>query len=478
VKSMGSLSHNSSRAVSIRSTISIRSLFCLAATVLASGWGLGCAGNSDWRSFEWPKGGLQTDALQEDIFADLPTPENLRAISGELRAVPLAWEPLLAGDVAGYRVERAAAPEGPFEILAEVQGRLSTLYVDRDTAVTIPPVSSAPSDLENPAATEADASAAPSPALKDGMRWFYRVRAFSPHGAMGQEASSVIEATTAAPPAPPQDLRAYSRQPRMVPLSWRVTHDPNIVGYRVERSPTSRGPFESIAKIDGRYQTTFVDRELGDLRVFYFRVASINAAGGVGKPSPAVRAVTKPEPLPPINLRITAKQLGINRLAWDPNVEEDIIEYRLLRARGDETPPQPVASLLAGQTTATDISVSAGEKVSYTIVALDRDGLMSDAAEAVVVRSEDYGLSASLQKDGVHLEWDPRSDEGFHGALVRRATLFGKRDFGLQTDGQFHDPDVNPGSTQRYIVTLERADGSLAPPSAPVEIQIPRPGVD
>jgi hypothetical protein len=130
------------------------------------------------------------------------------------------------------------------------------------------------------------------------------------------------------------------------------------------------------------------------------------------------------------------------------------------------------------QTTAADPSVGAGEQVSYTVVAIDRDGLQSGSAEAVATQSEGYGLSATVRRDGVHLEWDPRDAEGFHGAQVYRTTLFRKREFGLQASGQFHDPDVSPGSTHRYFVILQRSDGSLAPPSAPVQITIPELGTD
>ena len=37
--------------------------------------------------------------LHESPPAQLPTPEGLRATSGELRSIPLQWDPLLRGDV-------------------------------------------------------------------------------------------------------------------------------------------------------------------------------------------------------------------------------------------------------------------------------------------------------------------------------------------------------------------------------------------
>jgi hypothetical protein len=422
----------------------------------------------------WPWAGRETrpevSEFAAESAADLPAPEGLHAISGELRMVPLKWEPLLVGDVAGYVVERASERDGSFEQLAKIPGRLTTAYLDRKTAPADPPVSAAP-DSE-PIQSESTAS-------QDGITWFYQVRAYSSDGSLASRVSSLAVATTALPPKAPENLRAYSRQPRSVPLSWRASDDLNVVGYRVERSPTASGPFELLTKIDGRHQTIYVDRDLGDLRVFYYRVISVNAAGGLGVATEEpVRAVTKPEPLPPIGLRTVEQRLGANTLAWDPNVEEDIVGYRLHRTLEGKDSSSLVASLSADETTATDTAVAAGQWVSYTLVAIDRDGLESGPANPIEVESERYELSAMVRPDGVHLQWKDRAEEGFQGGHVFRTALLTKKNLGFSLGTSFVDTEARPGATYRYTVVLERTDQSLAPRSVPVEISIPKRPVD
>ena len=39
---------------------------------------------------------------------------------------------------------------------------------------------------------------------------------------------------------------------------------------------------------------------------------------------------------------------------------------------------------------------------------------------------------------------------------------------------RYVDDDVNPGAHYRYIVILERPDTSQAPPSVPIEIEVPK----
>jgi fibronectin type 3 domain-containing protein len=422
---------------------------------LALALGTGCAGGLDFAGMQ---GALASGprpaapALIEGSPIALPPPEGVSAMSGELRTVPLRWDPVIGGDVGGYLVERAFAAEGPFTRVAVLAGSNTTLWVD------------------NGAKGTGTRSAA---ALGDGVTAFYRVRCFAESGRIGAEASGVVSAATAPPPEPPSGLRAYSHQPRQVPLSWKASDDPDVTAYRVYRSPSFRGPFEPLATVDGRFQTIYADTGLGDLRVFYYRVAALNRAGGEGRPSEPVRAVTKPEPLPPLGLGVAAQRLGANRLSWQPNVESNLVGYRLSRQREGSEAHEPVATLAADQTTAEDAAVAADERVSYQLVAVDEDGLASDPTQALAVTSVGYELSATARADGVHLSWNPRVDEGYRGAHVFRHGAVSRSELGFVTGASFVDAGAKPGGQYRYTVVLERADATFAPPSSPVEIRVP-----
>ncbi len=128
----------------------------------------GCA--IDFERFSWT--GRETPPevpeFAAEPAADLQAPEGLRATSGELRMVPLTWEPLFFGDVGGYVVERASERDGRFEQLARISERLTTTYLDRETVPADPLVSAAP---------DSEAIHGESVASEDGITWFYRVRA-------------------------------------------------------------------------------------------------------------------------------------------------------------------------------------------------------------------------------------------------------------------------------------------------------------
>jgi len=390
--------------------------------------------------------------LLDEPPAGLPPPEGLRAESGRFREVRLEWEPLLAGSVGGYVVERAFAMEGPFARIAAVTGRFSTLYVDGAGSL----------------------QAFQAEPLGDGMAAFYRVRAFAPSGHLSSAASSSVFANTAPVPPAPQDLRVYSLQPRTVPITWTAPEDESVAGYQIERSPSSKGPFEVIARLQGRGTTRYVDRGLGDLRVLYYRVAALNPAGAEGPPTPAIRAVTKPEPLPPFRLRVAGQRLGANRLEWEPNVEGDLAGYRVLRLREGAEEREVVASVPPEQTGIEDTAVGADERVAYTAVAIDRDGLKSDRAVPIALTSEGYGAAALAASDRVELRWDPRRDEGWERARVLRASGLQSRELGVVEGASYVDRDVAPGARYRYTIVLERGDATQAPPSRPLEVRVPR----
>ncbi len=380
------------------------------------------------------------------VETKLPAVEGLRALGGQLRAIPLRWQPVLAARVSGYIVERAYDAGSGFEPIARVEGPFSTVFIDEGN------------DLAAKAASD----------LGDGASYTYRVRAVTASGRVGP-ASTPSEASTTEAPARPQGFRAISQLPRRVALSWDPSTDPTVTGYRISRSPSALGEYRTLTSLEGRFSTTWVDEGLGDLRVFHYRVQAFNGAGGEGEPSVAQRAVTKPEPLPPDGLVAEPQGIGRNQLAWRPNVETDLAGYRIERSRDEET--ELVAELPAKATHFVDDGVGPGEVVAYRVAAFDRDGLSSPAAGPVDVASEAYGLVAEVTPDGVILSWAPPERSGLSETQIFQVTTLRRTEIGRAVGTRFRHRDPEPGSLRYQIVGL-RPDGSTAPGSPVVEVEV------
>jgi fibronectin type 3 domain-containing protein len=430
-----------------------------ALALLCLALGLGCAAALDVErardvlAREKPP---EAPVLSEAPPARIGAVEGLRTLSGELRAIPLRWDPLLAGDVGGYAVERATSVDGPYERIATVMGRFQTAYTDQGT------------DLGaklNARETAGD--------LGDGNTYYYRVRPFDSRGHLGAQVSPPLPGTTAARPTPPTGLRAYSQLPRQVALSWEPSPDPTVSGYVLSRSPSANGNFLPIATLKGRFATTWVDRGLGDLRVFYYRLSAVNGAGGASDPTPAARAVTKPEPLPPVAVHLAERALGRNVVAWERNVERDLAGYRVLRRRENGAQDELVAEVSAETFRVSDDAVGAGEKVAYTVLAFDRDGLESEPSDPVEGESVGYGLSADAQGSTVTLRWNEAVQAQLASVRVLVDGAFGDVELARVEAPGFVHRGVEPGSTLRYRLVGVRADGREAPPSPVLEVKVP-----
>jgi fibronectin type 3 domain-containing protein len=440
-----------------RRILSVHLLSCLALVCLGCVTVLDVEGIAQVLKPERPP---ETPALSNARSARLVAPEGLRARSDELRAIPLKWDPVLAGRVGGYVVERAASrKKADYQRVAILPERFATSFVDRGT------------DLA-PKATPRGRSGVGD--LGDGTTYFYRVRAFDDAGRISRFASEVVSATTHPPPPRPEDLRTYSHRAHKIALTWRPVEDETVAGYLIHRSPSSRGDYHLVARVDGRFNTTWVDWGLEPLRVLYYRVVAVNRAGGEGLPSHSRRGVTKPEPLPPHDLEVAEQQLGSIRLAWVPNVESNIAGYRLFRQREKGESEELVTELGREQTSAVDEKVGAGESLTYHAVAFDSDGLVSASSEPVRVRGVGYGLEAKVRGGRVELRWDERLHERFGSARVLRDGFFGARQLAEVPRPFYSDEGVARGRTYRYRVILLRDDDTEAPPSAYVEVSVPR----
>jgi hypothetical protein len=422
--------------------------------------GLGCATSLDLgRAREAIESGgpEPAPALSDAPNAALAAVAELRSVSGELRAIPLRWEASREREVAGYVVERAPNADGPFAYVATLPDRFRTVYVDRGM------------DL----APKRDAKRAGG-GLAHGDTYYYRVRPFDAAGRVGSAAARVVSGTTAQPPAPPAGVQAYSQLPRRAALRWEPANDPHVTGYVVSRSPSASGTYATVARIEGRHQTVFVDDRLPDLGVFYYRVASVDAAGAVGDPSGAERAVTKPEPLPPAGLRVGAQSVGVNELVWEENVEPDVVSYRLVRRFAGAADFESVSRVEAPERRARDAAAVPGERATYVLFAIDADGLRSAASDPLEVVGVDYGLQAAAESAGVRLRWNPSAQSEFAETRVLLAGGMGAgREVGRSTSAEFLHTGAEPGARLRYQLIGVRRDGSEAPASAIVEARVP-----
>jgi hypothetical protein len=166
-----------------------------------------------------------------------PPPANLTATGGNTQ-VSLAWN--ASPGAATYRVYRSTTSGGPYGSLAT--GLTATTHVDATVA--------------------------------NGTTYFYVATAVNAGGESPD--SNQASATPSAPTAPPAPAGlTASPGKKRVTLTWSAA--PGATSYRVKRSPTSGGPYTTIAS--NVTSTSHSNTGLTSGVTYFFVVSAVNAAG-------------------------------------------------------------------------------------------------------------------------------------------------------------------------------------------------------
>lgn len=224
-----------------------------------------------------------------------------------LRQVDIRWTPPVSAARLNVRVERGAAPEGPFRLLATVpaaQGK----YSDRD-------------------------------ALKDSATYYYRLSSLAPDG-QASAPTPALESLTAPPPAPVAGFAAESGGVGIIRLRWNASPEPGVVEYVVCRADAEEGPYEVAARIRGREKTEHVDggREPGPLKTgteYFYRIQAVNAVGARSESGPAARAATRNPPPAVAGLSAESGRPREIALQWNASPDEKVASYEIHRARAE-----------------------------------------------------------------------------------------------------------------------------------------------
>ena len=353
--------------------------------------------------------GAESDMSQALEVRTFKSPDGLKAESGKIRRISLNWNVYLSEMADGYAIYRAIERTAEYRPLTRIRDKGTNAYTDKD-------------------------------GLGDSLTYWYRVSVFNKNGAETDMAEPVSAVTRGIPPAP-AGLVAKGREPRRVSLKWDALKSPDdeISGYYIFRSTEEKGEYKKIAGKNDPESTSYVDNDqpLKDNTNYYYKIASYNSAGAISNPSEPVSAITKKTPAVPVGLKSNSGEVKQVTLMWDPNPEKDIKEYVVFRATGGDKSFEKITSV-RGRTGHTDTGLKDGMKYSYTVQAVDDDGLYSEysapaTAETKPLPQRPAGLKALDNGGKKILQWqaNPEKDvrqynvykKGFLGIAQKLATV-------------------------------------------------------
>ncbi len=382
------------------------------------------------------------------VQADLPNVQSIRTISS-MTAVGLEWQMVPSMKIEGYRLYRLDpnSEEKKLKRVAEIEDRYSTHYVDTK--------------------------------LTPGTEYVYQMSTFDKDGYESRQ-SAPVHVKTAPMIHSVSFVRAITDLPNRIKLIWRPHQDLRVVGYVVERASVSKpGDWKKQADIKHRLSAEYMDKNLGDGEVYMYRIRAKLCNGLLTHPSQPVKAITKPLPLMPGELKATTDLPKTIRLTWEPSPTADVVYYKLYRA--------PFAlgfysyrAKVEG-TSFEDHVEEDGKLYYYKVTAVDKDGLESQMPESPVIGSTLAKPSppsitaAKIAFNQAIITWTPVDNRAEKYTIIRThwEGLSKKEKIFTNIYGtKFVDKTMSPGVKYTYRVLEVDKNGIESKPSEPVELYI------
>ncbi len=266
------------------------------------------------------------------------TPQKFKAVSGLHKKVELKWTANREPDLEGYKIYRSLKKKGGYVLIKDISSPDEEDYTDED--------------------------------LYPGVTYYYKLSAYYDE-THESRLTRYVAATTNSVPSAPAGLQATDREVQQVKLLWKENAEKDIKDYTIWRSRKKHTDFRKIETIPSG-QTIFIDRDLGNNAVYYYKIQAIDNYGLASGFSDTIKGATRPLPAPPKGV-IARGATGKIILTWHPNSEKEIVGYTVYRKTwlGSKTLGTVSAAFYE------DMDVSSGDTHEYQVIAVDKDGLES-----------------------------------------------------------------------------------------------------
>lgn len=398
-------------------------------------------------------------------FSPLPKPIELSAEFGDHTAI-LSWNSFAQNNIyIAWEVERSNNGKD-FQVLT----------ID-------PQVSVMPSDEANPEYTYKYDSLP-----QNNKEYYYRIRGISSFGETGPwselTSGKGVEAIKATP-----NITGHEIIKEKVLLNWEFPSEMEtaISGFKVLRSTNHKTGFEELRAKLKPSDRSFTDKK--PLGTNYYKVLAYRDSTAKKSSYPhMVQLTDNTPPVKPKGLTGLVDSLGIVRLNWQPNPDEDIYGYRVFRsASGNDEFSQrthrPIADTFYIDTISKkDLNAS----VFYKIVAIDlRQNQSEFSAVAELLKPDDIPPSIPVftqtqaTNEGILLTWinSTSTDVSKHvvyrffkgdSSWVELTEMPYKKGNG---ESSYTDSECSTSKSNQYKVVAVDKSGNISEPSISIAIQ-------
>ena len=327
-----------------------------------------------------------------------------------------------------------------------------------------------------------------SDSIPNGKVFYYRIKGINSFGQEGPPSNVFKGKALKKLKYVPVITSKKIRNDTQVQIDWEIDKaSQNLLqGFELMRSNNGFSDFKTVVKqIPPNARTVTYDKLK---KTNYFKIVALSKNGDRRPSHPTlVQPVDSIPPMPPVDLVATMDTLGIARIKWKPNQEDDLEGYKVFRSNSLDTEfTQAHTTLLKESNFIDTLPIkNLNKKIYYKILAEDQRYNASSFSEVLTIEKPDVvppsppvisNYKASDNKVKINFIPSSSSDVVSHN-LYREDTSLGNSWVLVQsipTDAEsliFTDKNGAPGN-YRYTVIATDITGNESTPALPIEVKI------
>ncbi len=316
---------------------------------------------------------------------------------------------------------------------------------------------------------------------------YYVIRAVDKYGRTNNSFPYLVQLEDSIPPKPPVELTGRIDTMGHVFLQWEGNEEEDLLGYTIYKANFQSDEFIQIPG-EIRAETAYVDTiKLKNLTEnIYYKISAMDKRFNQSKFS-EVLVLKKPDKIPPVSAvfqSIKCDSIGIF-LQWERSSSHDVVQHLLYRKSENDLDWVLVKMIEPNDTLGyfLDMDVKHRVQYSYTILAVDDDGLESPPASPLAIRFilltpykqvDEIFHKLNKEKRTITLQWKYEGKE-IEKFLIYKSTQNQPFKMFTSVDGtqrEWNDKyPANEGIVQYRIAVMFKT-GEKTKPSAPLQIKI------
>lgn len=323
--------------------------------------------------------------------------------------------------------------------------------------------------------------------IPNNITYYYRINGRTAFGEVGPSSETVQGRGKASLGFVPRIYKKEIPTDNKVVLSWEFKEEGNraIEKFQLRWAVTNKGPYVTVMDNIPITARKITFEGLG--RVNYFTIAAIGKNGSETESyATLVQPVDSIPPTPPAGLFGKADTLGIIRLGWTKNLEEDLGGYRVFRSHDPKAEFNEVTkTILRGEIYSDTIPINVlNKKIYYKLLAEDQRHNRSMFSEVFIIEKPDIISPTppllknyNVETNGIKIDWIPSSSPDVASHIIYRknrsipdmpweklSESFSAR------DSTFFDTALKDPGSYNYTIIAKDSTGLESSPARPIHV--------